>query len=232
MTKNSPRIYVYKITFDEVDHYYYGIHKEKFFDEYYMGSPVTHKEYWEKYTPRKEYIEFFEYSDEGYAEARIFEDNLISPALNDEFCLNEHVGGFLSLESCRKGGKIAYEQSVGIHARSKEQMSEHGKSNYKIGLGLITTEERIKIGKKLYKSCSGIHNLSKEKIIKNAEKGGQKAYELELGFHSLPKEEKIKNARKAGKVSNSQKWQCTVTGYVSSSGPLTLYQKKEGNQSI
>lgn len=228
MTKNSPRIYVYKITFDEVDHYYYGIHKEKFFDEYYMGSPVTHKEYWEKYTPRKEYIEFFEYSDEGYAEARIFEDNLISPALNDEFCLNEHVGGFLSLESCRKGGKIAYEQSVGIHARSKEQMSEHGKSNYKIGLGLITTEERIKIGKKLYKSCSGIHNLSKEKIIKNAEKGGQKAYELELGFHSLPKEEKIKNARKAGKVSNSQKWQCTVTGYVSSSGPLTLYQKKRG----
>lgn len=228
MTKNSPRIYVYKITFDEVDHYYYGIHKEKFFDEYYMGSPVTHKEYWEKYTPRKEYIEFFEYSDEGYAEARIFEDNLIAPALNDEFCLNEHVGGFLSLESCRKGGKIAYEQSVGIHARSKEQMSEHGKSNYKIGLGLITTEERIKIGKKLYKSCSGIHNLSKEKIIKNAEKGGQKAYELELGFHSLPKEEKIKNARKAGKVSNSQKWQCTVTGYVSSSGPLTLYQKKRG----
>lgn len=107
-------------------------------------------------------------------------------------------------------------------------MSEHGKSNYKIGLGLITTEERIKIGKKLYKSCSGIHNLSKEKIIKNAEKGGQKAYELELGFHSLPKEEKIKNARKAGKVSNSQKWQCTVTGYVSSSGPLTLYQKKRG----
>lgn len=35
MTTYSPRIYVYKITFLEVPHYYYGVHKEDFFNEYY-----------------------------------------------------------------------------------------------------------------------------------------------------------------------------------------------------
>jgi hypothetical protein len=49
MAKQGPRIYVYKITFYEVLHYYYGLHKEKRFDEYYMGSPVTHKDFWELY---------------------------------------------------------------------------------------------------------------------------------------------------------------------------------------
>jgi hypothetical protein len=106
MTKQSLRIYVYRITFEEVLHYYYGSHKEKRFDEYYMGSPVTHKDFWELYTPKKEYIKFFEFSDEGYTEARIFEDSLIAPVLNDEFCLNENCGGSLSLKTYRKGGKI------------------------------------------------------------------------------------------------------------------------------
>ena len=35
MTSQSPRIYTYKITFQEVPYYYYGVHKEKRFDEYY-----------------------------------------------------------------------------------------------------------------------------------------------------------------------------------------------------
>jgi hypothetical protein len=121
MTTNSPRIYVYKITFYEVLHYYYGSHKEKRFDEYYMGSPVTHKDFWELYTPKKEYIEFFEFSDEGYTEARIFEDSLIAPVLNDEFCLNENCGGFLSLEACRIGGQRAYVQKKGIHSLTIEE---------------------------------------------------------------------------------------------------------------
>ena len=43
MTSQSPRIYIYKITFDEVLYYYYGVHKEKYFNQEYWGSPVTHK---------------------------------------------------------------------------------------------------------------------------------------------------------------------------------------------
>jgi len=33
MTSQSPRIYTYKITFEEVPYYYYGSKKEKAFDE-------------------------------------------------------------------------------------------------------------------------------------------------------------------------------------------------------
>ena len=79
----SPRIYLYKITFEEVPYYYYGVHKEKKFDEYYMGSPITNKWCWEFYTPKKQILEVFEFSeepyeydeDEDYLDEDIFEDD-------------------------------------------------------------------------------------------------------------------------------------------------------------
>ena len=40
-------------------------------------------------------------------------------------------------------------------------------------------------------------------------------------------EAKVKLRECAAKVS-SQRWQCTVTGYISTPGPLSLYQKKRG----
>ena len=64
MTKQSPRIYTYKITFEEVPYYYYGVHKEKIFEEEYWGSPVTNKWAWELYTPKKQILQFFDYTDE------------------------------------------------------------------------------------------------------------------------------------------------------------------------
>lgn len=37
------------------------------------------------------------------------------------------------------------------------------------------------------------------------------------------------NAGKVGsKITNSQKWRCTVTGHITTSGPLTCYQKARG----
>ena len=56
MTKQSPRIYTYKITFEEVPYYYYGVHKEKRFNEEYWGSPHTNKWAWEFYTPKKQIL--------------------------------------------------------------------------------------------------------------------------------------------------------------------------------
>jgi hypothetical protein len=170
---NSPRIYVYKITFDEIPHYYYGIHKEKTFDEYYMGTPVTHKLFWQVCTPNKEIIRTFDYTDTGWIEAQKFEQNLIKPVFNnDPLCLNENCGGLASFkmikENGSKGGKI----------------------------------------------------------------GGRIIHELNLGIHGLTEEQMVKNARKGGKagslVSNSIKWKCIVTGYVSTSGGLSVYQKSRG----
>jgi hypothetical protein len=248
MTLQSPRIYVYKITFDEVDHYYYGLHKEKKFDEYYMGSPVTHKDFWQLYTPKKEYIEFFDYSDDGYTEARIFEDSLIAPVLNDELCLNEHVGGSLSLEARRNagkiGGKVAYEKGIGVHALTKEERIENGKKYGKIGgrlggsksyelkVGVHSwskeqfSENGKKSGKIAYERGLGVHNRSKKQIIEDGKKGGKLCYEKGIGVHALTKEEKIENGKKGAKAQHSQRWKCTVTGYESTPTGLSHYQRK------
>jgi hypothetical protein len=254
MAKQSPRIYVYKITFDEVDHYYYGCHKEKRFDEYYMGSPKTNKKYWELYTPRKEYIKFFEFSDEGYTEARKFEDSLISPVLNQELCLNEHVGGFYSLESVKKSGRISYERRIGIHGRSKDKRVEDarkaGKISFEKRVGIHgrskeeVSEHSKKNGKITYERGVGICGQSKEKMSENGKKGGplggkiggSRAYELRVGVHARSKDQMTKDgkkgaekgAKKGAKSQHKQKWQCTITGYVSTPCGLSAYQKARG----
>ena len=62
----QPRIYVYKITFEEVPYYYYGMHQEKVFDEEYWGSPKTNKWAWELYTPKKQILQLFSTRHEAY----------------------------------------------------------------------------------------------------------------------------------------------------------------------
>lgn len=152
MTSQSPRIYLYKITFEEVPYYYYGVHKEKRYNEYYMGSPYTHKWCWDFYTPVKQILEIFEYTDDGWLKANEVEKRIIAEFYNsDKWCLNESIGGIMSLDVCRKcgvfvgknygktGGKKTYEQGLGIHSYTREQKSEYGK----IG-GRITAEKRSK----------------------------------------------------------------------------------------
>ena len=117
MTSRSPRIYIYKITFDEVLYYYYGVHKEKRFNEDYWGSPVANKWCWELYTPKKQILELFDYSDEGWLDANLVENRLIRSFFNtDKWCLNENCGGIMSLKILReKNGKFI-----------KEWMKENG----------------------------------------------------------------------------------------------------------
>jgi hypothetical protein len=102
MTSQSPRIYLYKITFEEVPYYYYGIKKEKYFNQEYWGSPVTNKWCWKFYTPQKQILQIFDYNDDGYIEAQKIEKRIISRVLNDKWCLNENVGGILSLNCYQK----------------------------------------------------------------------------------------------------------------------------------
>jgi hypothetical protein len=180
----SPRIYVYKITFDEVPHYYYGVHKEKRFDEYYMGSPVTHKNYWERYTPNKEIIKTFDYTDNGWLEAQEFEKSLIAPVYNiDPYCLNENCGGVLSLEVLRESArKLAIkirENGTGLFGMTSEEKSEAGKK------GAQTNRE----------NGTGLFGISRKERIENAKKygklGGKACYERGLGTHAIPLAERI-----------------------------------------
>jgi hypothetical protein len=55
--------------------------RKKFDEEYYMGSPVTHKWCWELYTPKKQILELFEFSDKGWIEAQEVEKRIIRTSL-------------------------------------------------------------------------------------------------------------------------------------------------------
>lgn len=237
MTKNSPRIYLYKITFEEVKYYYYGVHKEKKFGEYYMGSPATHKWVWDFYTPKKQILEVFDFTDEGWLEAQEVEKRLIKPFYNtDKWCLNESCGGKVSLNICRNnglkygssGGKTSAKLKVGAHSLTKEQKCENGIKGGKIG-GKIG-------GKKIYHNKIGIHGRTKDQMIGDGKKGGSisgpKTYELGIGIFGLSPEKQKENQIEGGKIAaknlNSQVWECTITKHRSNPGGLSTYQKKRG----
>ena len=115
----NPRIYTYKITFEEVPYYYYGVKKEKIYNEEYWGSPKTNKWCWEFYTPNKQILELFDYTEDGYIKSQEVEKRLIKPVLNNKFCLNENVGGIFSLTSCSKAGKIGGKKTTDIQRKNK-----------------------------------------------------------------------------------------------------------------
>jgi hypothetical protein len=128
----SPRIYLYKITFEEVPYYYYGVKKEKYFNQEYWGTPITHKWCWELYTPKKQILEIFPYTDDGWIEAQKIEGRLIKPFFNtDKWCLNENCGGKISLDIRRKTGGVCgkkmYKEKKGIHSQTREERCEFGK---------------------------------------------------------------------------------------------------------
>lgn len=203
MISQNPRIYTYKITFEEVPYYYYGVHKEKKFNEHYIGTPKTHKWCWELYTPKKQILEIFDYSDEGWLKAQEIEKQLIKPVYNtDKWCLNESCGGKISLEVSRKVGR------------------EYGKI----------------YGNLTYDRKTGVHGRSKEKMVDDARKAGKRSYELGVGVFNRTPEEHSAASRKGGKIGgkkggksvNLQRWQCTITGYISTPSGLFKYQKSRG----
>jgi hypothetical protein len=164
MTSQSPRIYTYKITFEEVPYYYYGSKKERYYNQNYFGSPVTNKWCWELYTPKKQILELFDYTDEGYEKCRRVEDRLIKSVLNDSWCLNEGYGGNYSIKALRnaKGGKKGY--ANGLAKISSEQRSLNSKRSGKI---------RGKIQGNINKELKlGVCGRSKEQMSIDARKGG------------------------------------------------------------
>ena len=243
MASQGPRIYTYKITFEEVPYYYYGVHKEKRFNEEYWGSPKTHKWCWELYTPKKQILEFFEFSDDGWLDAQKVEKRLINPVYNtDKWCLNASCGGLVSLEILRKN----YEMGIGLGSMSLERRTEiskkNGKASYERGVGVhgFTKERRVEIGKKGGKITKelglGIHGRTKEQRVKDARKagkiGGSKSgkimKELGLGIHGRTKEQIKKDSNLGGKRASSQKWLCLETGHITNAAALTRYQKARG----
>ena len=193
MTSQSPRVYTYNITFIDTPYYYYGVHKEKKFDEEYWGTPVTNKWCWEFYTPKKQILEVFDYTDKGWVEANRIEKIIIKQFYNtDRWCLNESCGGDISLDIRRKTGKII----------GKMVGKKNAKRNKELGVAIFS--------------------LTPEQLSENGKKGAAKVKELGLGIFGMTMEQKLN----AVKTTNSQRWMCVETGFITSSGPLTRYQQK------
>jgi hypothetical protein len=243
MTSYSPRIYTYKITFEEVPYYYYGVHKERAFGEPYWGSPYTHKWYWETYTPKKQILEFFDYNDDGWIEAQEVEKRLIQPVYNiDEYCLNENCGGLISLNILRENGRKAgrmiglqhKENKTGVCGQSIEKMRENGRKAGKIakenktGIFALTPEQMKensrKSGIQNYENRVGIFSRTPEEMTEHGRKSGLLHKEKGTGIFALTSDEK----RELGKKTCSQRWKCLETGFITNPGNLSKYQKARG----
>jgi ethanolamine utilization microcompartment shell protein EutS len=213
MTKNSPRIYTYKITFEEVPYYYYGVKKEKSFNEEYWGSPKTNKWYWELYTPKKQILQFFDFTDEGWLEAQEIEKRLIKPFYDtDKWCLNESCGGIFSLEILRKTGRKSglkhKENSTGIFGMTPEEKYERNKKvglkHKENGTGIfsITPEERSEIsrrcGLKIKENGTGIFAKTPEERSEHSRKIGLKNKENGTGVCGMTTEELREIGRRGG----------------------------------
>jgi len=268
----QPRIYTYKITFGEVPYYYYGSHKEKKYNEYYMGSPVTHKWCWKFYTPKKQILEFFDTREE----ANFIENRLIKPVLNDPYCLNENCGGIVSSLLCKKGAKTLVDNKLGIHSRTREQIIKDGdkgretqkilkiciyglypeirkQNGERLGQRNVETGHIQKLGKEYGKLCSenglGFFGMDEgernEARSRGGKTSGNNAYKNKTGIHTFTKEQKQEIGRKSGRKNvetghiknlgkthskqlNSKLWKCLVTGYITTAGPLTNYQRSRG----
>jgi hypothetical protein len=187
---SQPRIYTYKVTFEEVPHWYWGVHKEKKFGELYLGSPTTNRWFWKFYAPKIQILEFFPFTDGGWTEARLVEQRLIRPDLNNSLCLNERCGGTVSMEVARKSGEKAVREKTGIHDpvyKATEHYTQYRQDNCR-----ILMEEKRGLFEEGYLGSDGHRE--------DGRKGGIKTYEEKKGLFAeyQGSDRHIKTARETG----------------------------------
>jgi hypothetical protein len=127
-------------------------------------------------------------------------------------------------ENGKKGGNKTKENKTGIFGLSPEEMSENGKKGGKIG-GKIGGKFSGNMHKE---NKTGIFRRSLEKHSEDSKKGGNKNKENKTGICGMTSEELSEAGKKGRKAQQTQKWQCTETGYVSNAAGLTRYQKAKG----
>jgi hypothetical protein len=230
----EPRIYTYKITFEEIPHWYWGAHKEEKYDDGYLGSPSTHAWKWEFYTPQLQICEVFPYTDEGWAEARKVEDRCILPDLNNPLCLNEHVGGLMSLEASKEGGRTAGKKfhqekdENGKSVRGQEiarlahlAKDGNGKSITAVKAGTSNAREKDENGKSVNPRKAG-----KAAHLEKDEAGVSVHFKNTIGAIHDERDESGRSVHAMRSL--HQKYMCLETGKILSPGPLTLWQRHRG----
>ena len=231
----QPRIYTYKVTFEEIPDWYWGSHKETKYNDGYLGSPKTHAWKWEFYTPHLQICELFPYTDEGWTEALEIEKRCIKQDLNNPLCLNENVGGFISLEVSRRNGERL---CVAMHAekddlgrslhtlklheekdelgRSVVAMKSHkerddlGRSVHAVKAGKACHEEKDELGRsvnavKAGKKGAAVINAEKDELGRSVQ-GVKNAERMHKDRDELGRSvQGVKNAERMNKVLHEEK---------------------------
>ena len=148
------RIFVYKITFEEIPDFYIGFHKESKENDGYLGSPITHKWKWDFYTPKLTILQTFNYNDEGLLQAQHVEESIIRYFWTDPKCLNENIGGKLSRKACQLGAKKGREN---LTLEAMQRRNQKVKESWR---ALKTIEER--------RNRTGWKNLTEEERVSKA----------------------------------------------------------------
>ena len=131
--------YVYKITFEEVPHFYFGMRKHSNpLEDTYMGTPYTHQVYWRIYTPKKQ---IFKICKDQESACKL-EKSLILQNWTSKYCLNENAAGAVSENFCRLGA-IKANQTI----KAKRQLDPNYDLLFK--QRCIKTNQTIQIKRKL-----------------------------------------------------------------------------------
>jgi hypothetical protein len=92
--------YTYKVTFKDLPcYFYYGRHKDN--GKEYLGSPTTWAHLWQQFEPEIQILQWYETEEE----VRLAEDSILRATWRGKYSLNENVGGHISEEGCKRGGK-------------------------------------------------------------------------------------------------------------------------------
>ena len=225
--------------------YYYTYYSYEEWGKGYFGSRGC------KCLPKEDVKYFGSFSDKNFNPTQkiILNDDYTTrkEAYADEIILQEY---YKVVENPHFANR-AYQTSTKFYVPI-EQAKENGK---KAGNKNIETGHIIELGKKKAKSHkenkTGIFGLSTEQKSENGKKGGAIAFEMKVGVHARTKEQMSEDGKKGGSISgknnyengiglvsitkeerkeivsktNSQKWMCLETGYITTSGPLTAYQR-------
>ena len=130
-----------------------------------------------------------------------------------------------------------WKKKLASHASQQQSKEDKAKGGY-AAQAKRTPEERAEVGKYLQNTTpeqkkEAALKATKTNLARNPSYYGDLARKARSNEtqevrsargHNIPKDAKERGRA----ITNSRKYRCTVTGHVSTAGPLTIYQKKRG----